>query len=51
MDKYLQSRDCDQPFTLNCQLHHLHSLARRVIMKYFMALWEREFARVEEGEG
>lgn len=40
MDKYLQSRDWDQAFTLNCQLHHLHSLAHCVIMKYFMA--ERE---------
>lgn len=40
MDKYLQSHDWDQAFTLNCQLHHLHSLAHCVIMKYFMA--ERE---------
>lgn len=40
MDKYLQSHDWDRAFTLNCQLHHLHSLAHGVIMKYFMA--ERE---------
>lgn len=44
MDKYLQSHDWDQAFTLNCQLHHLHSLAQCVIMKYFMA--EREGERV-----
>lgn len=43
MDKYLQSHDWDQAFTLNCQLHHLHSLAQCVIMKYFMA--ERESER------
>lgn len=43
MDKYLQSHDWDQAFTLNCQLHHLHSLAHCVIMKYFMA--ERESGR------
>lgn len=42
MDKYLQSHDWDQAFTLNCQLHHLHSLAHCVIMKYFMAERERE---------
>lgn len=46
MDKYLQSHDWDQAFTLNCQLHHLHSLAQCVIMKYFMA--ERESERESE---
>ncbi len=45
MDKYLQSHDWDQAFTLNCQLHHLHSLAHCVIMKYFMAERERERER------
>lgn len=45
MDKYLQSHDWDQAFTLNCQLHHLHSLAQCVIMKYFMAERESECAR------
>lgn len=50
MDKYLQSHDWDQAFTLNCQLHHLHSLAHCVIMKYFMAEREgvRERARAED---
>lgn len=54
MDKYLQSHDWDQAFTLNCQLHHLHSLAQCVIMKYFMAEREsesecaRKRARAEE---
>lgn len=42
MDKYLQNHDWNQAFTLNCQLHHLHSLPRCVIMKYFMAERERE---------
>lgn len=42
MDKYLQNHDWNQPFTLNCQLHHLHSLPQCVIMKYFMAGRERE---------
>ena len=45
MDKYLQSHDWDRAFTLNCQLHHLHSLAHCVIMKYFMAEGERERVR------
>lgn len=48
MDKYLQSHDWDQAFTLNCQLHHLHSLAHCVIMKYFMAEREREGVRERE---
>lgn len=42
MDKYLQSHDWDRAFTLNCQLHHLRSLAHRAIMKYFMAEGEGE---------
>lgn len=42
MDKYLQSHDWDRAFTLNCQLHHLHSLVHGVLMKYFMAERERE---------
>lgn len=50
MDKYLQSHDWDQAFTLNCQLHHLHSLAHCVIMKYFMAEREREGVRERESE-
>lgn len=45
MDKYLQNHDWNQAFTLNCQLHHLHSLPRCVIMKYFMAEREREGER------
>lgn len=46
MDKYLQNHDWNQAFTLNCQLHHLHSLPRCVIMKYFMAEREREQRQV-----
>lgn len=53
MDKYLQNHDWNQTFTLNCQLHHLHSLPRCVIMKYFMAggMGEREQRQVSEREG
>jgi len=50
MDKYLQSHDWDRAFTLNCQLHHLHSLAHCVIMKYFMAERGRERERLGERE-
>lgn len=51
MDKYLQSHDWDQAFTLNCQLHHLHSPAHCVIIKYFMAESEqkRQRERTEPG--
>uniref|UniRef100_A0A8C7KIB1 Uncharacterized protein n=1 Tax=Oncorhynchus kisutch TaxID=8019 RepID=A0A8C7KIB1_ONCKI len=45
MDKYLQSHDWDQAFTHNCQLHHLHSTAHCVIIKYFMAESEQKRQR------